>query len=861
MAVGTDYPEQAGVILTGLPDKIGSTVKADSNGAVSHGKCTPLSSIRAGITGLLMLALPALFGTATAQTRVIEVGAYDNPPKIELTGDGKVSGFWPDLLSHIAALEDWRIEYVPGTWAEGLQRLQDATIEIMPDVAFTAERAQRFDFSSQPVLLSWSRLYVRQGEETIQSIPDLQDKRVAALRASINLDGAGGLRELTRSFDIQPTFVELDDYDQVFAALVEGSVDAAITNRDFGNNFADRFGVKATPIIFQPISIRFAFPKAGPSSNLLRERIDAALKPMKNDNNSVYFRLLEHYFEAAIAEKRVEVVPSWFRDAISIASLIVFGFGFAVVYSRIQVARNTRQLRSSNQALAAEKERLTVTLASIGDAVIATDVDGVVVMLNPVAARLTGWVSNEAIGQPLDKVFQILDERSGNPCENPVDRVLRSGNIETLASRTTLITRDGTRRRIADSAAPIRVAEGTTLGVILVFRDIGERLRTEQELLKVRKLESLGVLAGGIAHDFNNILAAILGYTGLAQLESGLSDAQRSRLQEIEKAANRACGLTQQLLTFSKGGEPVKQIASIASVIQDSAEFVLRGTNVHCIYAFDDELWSVEIDQGQISQVIQNLIINAAQAMPAGGVIEVTGANYSKRTDNTLLPAGKYVRIRIHDQGIGIPAELCERIFDPYFTTKQEGSGLGLAISHSIISRHNGRISVESAPGTGTTFTIDLPATTRQPLPPVERMAAAPDDSEARILVMDDDEMMRELASEILELAGYRVTTVRDGNEALAQYSDAAGSGTPFDLVMLDLTVRGGMGGRETVRTILELDPEARIIVASGYSNDQVMAQYREYGFRAAIAKPYEVAAFTATVAKVLAEPAPTPAT
>lgn len=844
--------EQAIAILMDLP---GPTESALSCCVFHAERRAPVSWFRAGVITLLTLALSALFGTANAQTRVVKVGAYHNPPKIELAADGQVTGFWPDLLAQIAASEDWRIEYVPGTWAENLQRLQEGIIEVMPDVAYTDERAQRFSFSAQPVLLSWTRLYVRQDNETIQSIQDLQNKRVAALRASVNLEGVGGLRELMRSFDIQTTFVELDDYNQVFDALAKNQVDASITNRDFGDRYAESFQVKATPIIFQPTSIRFAFPKGASSSDLLREHIDARLKTMKSDNNSGYFRLLAHYFEAEIAEKRIEVVPSWFRNVLGIAALMVLGFGFTVIFSRSQVARNTRQLRHSNRALAAEKERLSVTLASIGDAVIATDIDGVVVLLNRIASKLTGWNSNEAVGQPLEQVFRIVDGRSYEPREDPVEKVLRSGNIETLASHTTLIARDGTRRNIADSAAPIRDVEGATLGVILVFRDISERLRTEQELLKIRKLESVGVLAGGIAHDFNNILAAILGYTGLALLERDTSDALRSRLQEIEKAANRATGLTQQLLTFAKGGEPVKQIASITTVIRDSADFVLRGSNVHCTYQFDDNLWSVEIDQGQISQVIQNLIINAAQSMPAGGVIRVTCGNHSQQITDALLPAGRYVRIGIRDQGIGIPAELCERIFDPFFTTKQEGSGLGLAITHSIISRHDGRISVESVPGAGTTFTIDLPATTLQPLPSAERITLAPGDTRGKILVMDDDDMMRELATDILTLAGHQVTTAREGAEALGRYLDAASSGAPFDLVILDLTVRGGMGGLEAARSILGQDPQARIIVASGYSNDEVMAHYHQYGFRAAIAKPYDVAVFTATVASVLAEP------
>ena len=808
---------------------------------------------------LLMLVLLTLTTGLNAQERVVRVGAYDNPPKIALGADGRVTGFWPDLLADIAAKEGWQVEYLPGTWTDGLRRLREGAIELMPDVAFTDERAKLYRFSEQSVLSGWTRLYIQKDNETIHTIRDLQGKRIAALEASVNLEGAGGLRELARDFEIEVTFIELNDYSEVFAAIAEGYVDAGITNRNFGDLNADKYAVKATSIIFQPLSIRFAFPMDGPSTGYLRERIDAHLKTQKNDNNSPYFRLLAHYFESSIAEQRVEVLPAWFRSTLQATALVLIVFIAMLVYSRVEVRRKTRELRSSNEALAAEKERLAVTLASIGDAVIATDIDGAVLLLNRVAEKLTGWQREDAIGQPLGRIFQIEDERTGKRRENPLARVLKSNQIEALASHTALIAKDKTRRSIADSCAPIRDAKGDTLGVILVFRDVTAHRRTEEELLKVRKLESLGVLAGGIAHDFNNILASILGYTSLALLDDAASDSQRSRLQDVEKAANRARDLTQQLLTFSKGGEPVKQIASVAAVIQDSADFVLRGGKVHCNYHFAKDLWSAEIDQGQISQVIQNLVINAAQAMPAGGTINITGENHTQAVTSALLTAGKYVKVRISDQGVGIPAELCQRIFDPYFTTKQDGSGLGLAITHSIIARHNGHISVVSTPGEGATFTIDLPATTRQPPPRVEQIAPVPSKAGSKILVMDDDEMMRELATEMLTLAGYQVVTAAGGDQALALHASAAQAGDPFDLVILDLTIRGGMGGKETAESLLKRDPGARIIVASGYSNDPVMAYHHSFGFRAAISKPYDVASLSAMVAAVLADQDPEP--
>ncbi|MCJ7600412.1 MAG: ATP-binding protein, partial [Desulfobulbaceae bacterium] len=374
---------------------------------------------------------------------------------------------------------------------------------------------------------------------------------------------------------------------------------------------------------------------------------------------------------------------------------------------------NMAELRQkSEDDLQKETEKLSVTLRSIGDGVIATDFNGRVVLINKIAETLTGWRQEEAAGKLLGEVFNIINEKTRNPCVNPVDKVISSGRIIGLANHTALIARDGTERSIADSGAPIFDRESRIIGVILVFRDITDQLRMEEELLKVKKLESVGVLAGGIAHDFNNILAAILGNINLASLFIKPEDEKvHDLLKEAEKASLRARDLTQRLLTFAKGGDPVKKTASIAEIIKDTAGFVLRGSNVRCEYHISQDLWPVEVDASQMSQVIQNIILNAKQAMPAGGVIDVSCENFVK-DKNQILPlhAGEYVKISITDKGIGIADTLLEKIFDPYFTTKQTGSGLGLAIAHSIVMKHDGYILVKSRQGAGTTFTIYLRA-------------------------------------------------------------------------------------------------------------------------------------------------------
>ncbi len=513
--------------------------------------------------------------------------------------------------------------------------------------------------------------------------------------------------------------------------------------------------------------------------------------------------------------------------------------------------------RQTEEYLAKEKEQLTVTLASIAEGVITTDLAGRVILMNRVAAALTGWSQEEATGRPLTEIFRVITQDGSIPCEDPFSRILEQGRIANTGGDLFLVARDGCRRAIAETGAPIRDAHLRTIGVVLIFRDATAELQVREQIFKMRKLESVGVLAGGIAHDFNNMLTGILGNLNLARLYLPEENLARPLLDSAEHASLRARALTQQLLTFSKGGEPVRQEASLAELIRETCEFVLAGSAIRLQLDLAPDLAPVAIDKGQIGQVLQNILLNAIQAMPGGGIIQLRAENHHHFPEAPLaLPAGDYVKVTIQDNGIGIPAEYLSRIFDPYFTTKQHGSGLGLAITNAIISKHEGLIQAESVPGKGTSFTFYLPAN-----------AAASDGQTSvnrpesggtqlpgggRVLIMDDESMIREVAGKMLERAGYEVLQAVDGNEALAQYRTGQEIKHPIDLVIMDLTIPGGMGGLETVTKLLALDPAARVIVSSGYANDPIMARYQEYGFLGCIGKPYEMRQLLDEVARVL---------
>lgn len=520
----------------------------------------------------------------------------------------------------------------------------------------------------------------------------------------------------------------------------------------------------------------------------------------------------------------------------------------------IEVARDVTQQKKSQQDLEEEKERLAVTLRSIGDGVITTDTVGNILLLNKKAELLTGWTQEDAIGHALAEVFHIINEKTREPLANPVDIVLQTRKIFGHMGSPLLINKNGKEHYISDSAAPIIGKDSCIIGVVLVFRDESEKIWLEQEQLKVKKLESVGVLAGGIAHDFNNILMAILGNINLALFDGDLKDSTKKLLSEAEKASLRAKDLTQQLLTFAKGGEPVRETSSLENVIKDSANFILSGDNVTCRYDIPADLWLADIDKGQISQVIQNIVLNASNSMPEGGCIHVRCENIFS-TDElrlTVLPTGKYIKISIEDSGIGISAKIIEKIFDPYFSTKKGGSGLGLAISQSIIRKHGGLISVESVTGVGTTFFVYLPASKQPQERGQESVKLGNEPSKLKILIMDDEEIVQNVAKAMLIALGHEVVIAEDGAEAIKLYHEGINSGQPINLGIMDLTIPGGMGGRDAIREVLSIDANAKIIVSSGYSNDPIMANYKDYGFCAAIAKPFQLRDLSKVINKAI---------
>jgi two-component system, cell cycle sensor histidine kinase and response regulator CckA len=497
---------------------------------------------------------------------------------------------------------------------------------------------------------------------------------------------------------------------------------------------------------------------------------------------------------------------------------------------------NITELKRSQEELFRQSNLISTILESASEAIFAKDTSGVYKSINQAGARMLGLSVAEVVGHTDD---ELLPAGIVNQFRKTDEQVLSSGVASEREETGDLY---GRLRTFLSHKTPWRDNSGNIIGIIGVSNDITERKEHEKEQQKIEKLESLGVLAGGIAHDFNNVLTGVMGNISFAQMYLDASHKSYQPLLEAEKASARAGELAHQLLTFARGGEPVKKVVSLQQIIGETVSFVLHGSNIKGNVDVPDSIHAIEADAGQMSQVFHNIIINATQAMPGGGTLNVTAINETLHDNNPMgLPKGNYVRLSFTDQGCGIPESDLIKIFDPYFTTKSAGNGLGLASVHSIVSRHGGHVGAISTAGIGTTFTIHLPSIgeTYSAYQVESEMQEADTQKGGSILVMDDEEMILDMVAGMLEYHGYKVIKCLNGSEAIALYKAAKESGSPFSAVIMDLTIPGGMGGKEAAVRILEIDPKACLVVSSGYSNDPIISDFKSYGFSAAVGKPY----------------------
>jgi PAS domain S-box-containing protein len=493
----------------------------------------------------------------------------------------------------------------------------------------------------------------------------------------------------------------------------------------------------------------------------------------------------------------------------------------------------------AERALRASEARYRELVENAAVGVYRSTPDGRFIAVNPALARIYGFETPDEMLRWNEREHAGASYADTDEHRRFTELIERHGRVEGFESQVT--DRHGRLVWVSETSRAVRDEQGRLLHYEGFVTDITERRRLEAELLRASKLEAVGILAGGIAHDFNNILTVILGNVTLAEFDAGAAPGLRPMLQEAKRATLRARDLTQQLLTFAKGGDPVREAVALADIVRESAEFGMHGAKSRLELDLPGDLWPANADKGQLAQVVQNLVINAVQAMPDGGVVRIAAANAALGAGEVAgLAAGDYIRLTVRDTGTGIPPEHLPKIFDPYFTTKQQGSGLGLATVYSIVRKHQGAIVVDSELGAGSIFRFWLPAL-RSVAPRTEAASAEARPLSGRVLFLDDEEPIREMAVAYLARLGVDCVAVPDGAAAVREFRAAQATDRPFRLLVLDLTVPGGMGGLETLGVLRGLDPAIRAVVSSGYSQDPVMGNFRGFGFNAVLVKPYDL--------------------
>jgi two-component system cell cycle sensor histidine kinase/response regulator CckA len=483
---------------------------------------------------------------------------------------------------------------------------------------------------------------------------------------------------------------------------------------------------------------------------------------------------------------------------------------------------------------------LTGAFAELQEGLVFVDASGRVTFANQKAGRLLGETPETLPGRPLAEVFRLVRRVGGQPAEFPVGRLLEIGEPVPFTDEYALARAEGAEPQpISFSARPVQDTANRITGAVVVFRNPQEMTLTPEELVKSNRFESLGVLAGGIAHDFNNLLTTILGGISLAK-----DNRDYSTLADSENACLAAKGLTKQLLTFAKGGNAVRIVLAPQTVLKDAVKVATAGASTEVKFEVAPATGNILADRAQILQVFQNLVVNAVQAMPEGraGHVWLRAANVTLAEGQVPpLAAGNYVQFEVQDDGAGIPPENLQKIFDAFFTTKKHGTGLGLATVLDVVRKHGGQIGVDSTVGTGTTFTVFLPQA-EKPAEIEARRAPTLRFGTGRVLFMDDDEKICALTSGMLTSLEYKYDVAKNGDEAIVLYKRYLNIGRPYDAVIMDLTIIGGMGGEETFKKLRELDPDVRAIISSGYDNEEMAQQYLDMGFCGYLTKPYRVA-------------------
>lgn len=790
-------------------------------------------------------------GTAAADdsgpgARVVRVGVYQNKPKVFVDGDGRASGLFIDLLAEIARAEGWTLSFVPCQWADCLRALEVGELDLMPDVAYSRARDERYDFHSTMVLESWSQLYARP-EGGIESLAEVAGKRVAVLRDSVQ---QASFVQMMTGFGFDVTVVPTESFEAAFRAVQDGDADVAIANHFFGDYFHRAYELQRTPIVFQAAELYFATAQ-GRNADLLRT-IDRHLERWRQEPYSVYYATLGRWMD----RPPVRLVPRRILWVIGVAVGMLVLAGGAILLLRRQVRAKTRHLVRANEELhkADAVLRAAQRLARVGGW--EWDVAHKVATWTDETYRIHGFGPDDvAPGSHLERSLACYEPAARELVRAAFERCCERGDAYDL--EVPFRNAAGERLWVRTNAEAVRDDRGTIVKIVGNIMDVTERRALEEQLRQSQKMEAIGKLAGGVAHDFNNMLTVILSYGELARRRAEAGQPVREELVEVVSAGERAAALTRQLLAFSR-----KQVLKVEPVdlnrIVARADKMLKrlvGEHIDLQVTLAPALGVTLADPSQLEQVVMNLVVNARDAMPGGGrlLLETANVDVDDAHDARHLgvPPGHYVRLTVTDSGCGMDAQTQSRIFEPFFTTKEpdQGTGLGLSTVYGIVKQSGGHIRVDSEPGRGTTFDIYVP---RDPTATVHdeptTPALAPTGGTETILVVEDDEAVRELAVRILRTAGYTVLEAPSGELAVAECEHHHGV---IHLLLTDV-VMPKMDGQALATRLAPIRPKMRVLFMSGYS-DTAIEQHGELRAGARLLpKPFTVESLTRQVRDTL---------
>ncbi|MFA7405322.1 MAG: transporter substrate-binding domain-containing protein [Pelobacteraceae bacterium] len=808
---------------------------------------------------MLLSPLPAV----SAPLQTVRIGAFNLYPTIFQAKDGSVQGFYVDFLKEIANREGWNIEYVYGSWADGLSRIKTGEVDVLTNVAFTRERAEFMDYGKTQLLTVWAELYVPTGSD-IDNIRQVKGKKIALMKGDFN---AANFRNLLEKFGIPCNLVEYGNFEEVFQEVSSRQVDGGIVNNTFGAAKQHEYDLKSSGVIFNPFDIYFTVAK-GKNRQIL-ETLDNYLIEWRNDESSPYHQARQRWAHGSAST--IRVIPSWLRHAL-VLFLGISGVAVAfIIMLRIQVRRKTNELKSefaerikiadelhltteqleeelaerqvaqaaleeqtalleeeveervrAEADLLASEKRFRELLENVRMLAVTLDTQGTITFCNNFLSELSGWEKDEIVGKNWFDLF--IPKQVDTQIKTAFNDVLAGDGVASHFENQ-IITRDGTVRTIVWDNTMLHNPDNSIYGIASIGIDVTDHRHLEYQLRHAQKMEAIGQLAGGVAHDFNNILTVIMGYANLLSLGPKLDTRQSEAAEQIISASEKAAQLTRGLLAFSRKQLLEFKITDLNQIMQHVQKFLVRiiGEDIKLKLIINDLKLPVTVDNGQIEQVLINLATNARDAMQKGGILTIeTGIrDIDAAVDHvhgfdTVVP-GRYACITVSDTGGGMDAETCARIFEPFFTTKEigKGTGLGMAIVYGIVRQHNGFINVYSEPGVGTTFRVYLPvAEEEQGDHEDKEVPAVPLGGSETILLAEDDAGVRKLVATVLTQFGYDVIQAEDGQDAVDTF---AANRDRIALIVMDM-IMPNKNGKEAYAEISRLKPGVRILYCSGYT-------------------------------------------